>query len=154
MGTFLSRSILALLVLLVMTEQSWSKEVQFVATEPQGNQPIWRTDTVLLERAFDKEEDLIFILNNPTNAEHTFAMPGVQFVTREHVVWPESGSDLAEPIRLVYAQSLTVTVKPGERKRVRVDGISLLADKSAGQAFRYYCEIHKDIHLAGSLYVM
>lgn len=154
MGTFLSRSILAVLVLFVATEQSWSKEVHFVATDLQGNQPIWRTDTVLLERAFDKEEDLIFILNNPTSTEHTFVMPGVQFITREHTVWPESGSDVAEPIRLVYAQSLTVTVKPGERKRVRVDGINLLASKSAGQAFRYYCEIHKDVHLAGSLYVM
>jgi hypothetical protein len=154
MGMFLSRSILAVLVLFVATEQSWSKEVHFVAAESPGNQPIWRTDTVLLERAFDKEEDLIFILNNPTSAEHTFVMPGVQFITREHVVRPESGSDLAEPIRLIYAQSVTVVVKPGERKRVRVDGISLLADKAAGQAYRYYCEIHKDIHLAGSLYVM
>ncbi len=154
MGMFLARTILAALVQLLVTEQSWSKEVHFVATESQGNRPIWRADTVLLERALDKEEDLIFLLINPTTAEHTFSMPGVQFVTREHVVWPESGSDLAEPIRLVYAQSLTVTVKPGERKRVRVDGISLMADKSAGQAYRYYCEIHQDIHLAGSLYVM
>ncbi|MEX5213364.1 MAG: hypothetical protein NW703_04290 [Nitrospiraceae bacterium] len=154
MSMFLSRTILLALFVIVAAEPSWSKEVHFVAAESQENQPIWRTDTVLLERAFDKEEDLIFILTNPTSVEHTFAMPGVQFVTREHVLWPESGSDLAEPIRLVYAQSMTVAVKPGERRRVRVDGISLLADKAAGQAARYYCEIHKDIHLAGSLYIM
>jgi hypothetical protein len=141
-------------VLLIAADWSWGMEVHFVATEFKDNRPIWRTDTVLLERSFDRTEDLIFVLENPTTAEHAFVMPGVQFITREHTVWPESGSDIAEPIRLVYAQAATVTVKPGERKRVRVHSGDLLASKSAGQAFRYYCEIHKDIHLAGSLYVM
>lgn len=148
------RSILMVGVLLTATGAAWSKEVYFVAREFQAGQPIWHTDTVLLERSLAMDEALTFVLDNPTSAEHAFVMPGAELITREQILSPESHPDIWEPMRLFYTGPLTVTVKPGERRLVKVHAAGLLAPKSAGRAFRYYCEIHKDIHLAGSLYAM
>lgn len=151
---FIFRSILMVGALVAAAGAAWSAEVHFVAREFQAGQPIWHTDTVLLERSFTGDEDLTFVLDNPTSAEHAFVMPGVQLIAREQILRPESSPDIWEPMRLFYTEPLTVTVKPGERRLVKVHATGLLVPKSAGRAFRYYCEIHKDVHLAGSLYVM
>lgn len=134
--------------------EAHSQEVHFVAREFQANRPVWHTETMLLERSIGDEEDLVFVLTNPTSAEHAFVIPGVQRVTKERILTPESSPDIPWPMTLVYAEPLSVTVKPGETKRVKIHAAALLAPKSAGQAFRYYCEIHKDVHLAGSLFVL
>lgn len=151
---FIFRSILVVGALLTAAGAAWSKEVHFVAQEFQSGRPIWHTDTVLIERSFARDEELTFVLDNPTSAEHTFVMPGVELITREQILTPESSPDIWEPMRLYYTGPLAVTVKPGERRQVKVHAAGLLTQKSAGQAFRYYCEIHKDVHLAGSLYAM
>lgn len=147
-------SILLAIILVSAAESAWGTEVYFTARETPSDQPIWHTDTVLLERAFAGAGDLTFVLDNPTRAEHAFVMPGADLITREHILWPGSTPDIVEPIPLYYTEPLTVTVKPGERKLVRVYAGGLLSRKSAGQAFRYYCEIHKDVHLARFLYVL
>jgi hypothetical protein len=153
-SSFLSRLILMVLALFTSVEAVWSMEVHFVAREFRAGKPIWHTDTVLLERSLAGDEYLTFVLENPTSAEHAFVMPGAQRITREQILTPESSVDIPEPMTLYYTEPMTVTVKPGERRLVKVLAAGLLAPKSAGQAFRYYCEIHKDVHLAGSIYVM
>ncbi|WP_447979005.1 hypothetical protein [Candidatus Nitrospira bockiana] len=133
---------------------SWGKDVHFVAREFEGDRSVWHTDTVLLERSLDPDEHLTFVLDNPTNTEHAFVMPGVQRITREHVRTPEQSVDIPEPIRIPYVEPVTVTVKPGERKHIRIHAGELLASKSVGKAFRFFCTIHKDVHQSGAIYVM
>ncbi|WP_447979002.1 hypothetical protein [Candidatus Nitrospira bockiana] len=142
------------LVLFSAGELSWGKDVHFVAREFEGDRSVWHTDTVLLDRAVDATEDLTFILENPTQTEHAFVMPGVERIVREQVLTPEQSVDIPEAIRIPYVEPLTVTVKPGERKHIRIHVTDLLAAKSTGKAFRFFCTIHKDVHQSGSLYVM
>lgn len=133
---------------------SWGKDVHFVARDFDGNQSVWQTDSLLIERPTDRAEEVTFILENPTDAEHAFVMPGVQMITRERIVGPEHSSDIPEPMRIPYVEPLTVTVKPGESKRLKVHAADLFAAKSNGVPFRFFCTIHKDVHQAGSMYVM
>lgn len=142
------------LLLLSFTGQSWGKDVRFVARDFSGDQSVWQTDSTLLERPTDKTEELVFILENPTNAEHAFVMPSVQMITREQVLTPEQMVDILEPMRIPYVEPLSVTVKPGESKRLRVHATDLFSSKSTGVAFRFFCTIHKDMHQAGSMFVM
>lgn len=142
------------LFLLSFSDLSWGKEIQFVARDFSGDQSVWQTDSLLVERLADKTEELVFVLENPTSAEHAFVMPGVQMITREQVLTPEQTGDIIEPIRIPYVEPLTVTVKPGESKRLRVHAAGLFAPKSNGVPFRFFCTIHKDVHQAGSLFVM
>lgn len=155
--TYLPRISFALftgLLLLSFTGQSWGKDVRFVARDFSGDQSVWQTDNLLLDRLTDKTEELVFILENPTSAEHAFVMPSVQLITREQVLTPEQTGDISEPIRIPYVGPLSVIVKPGESKRLRVHATDLFSPKSAGVAFRFFCTIHKDVHQAGSLFVM
>lgn len=142
------------LVLLSTGGPSWGKDVQFVARDFSENQSVWQSDNTLLEQPINKDEDLFFVLENPTSAEHTFVMPGVQMVAREHLLSPEQTGDIVEPIRLEYTEPMNVTVKPGESKRVRVHKTGLFSQQSKGIAYRFFCSIHKDLHQAGSLFVM
>ncbi len=152
--TRMSFVVLTGLLLLNFSAPSWGKDVHFVARDFEGNRSVWHTDSMLLERPGDRAEDLTFVLENPTDAEHAFVMPGVQLITREQVLMPESGSDIAEPMRIPYVEPMKVTVKPGESKRLRVHATDLFAPKSTGVAFRFFCTIHKDVHQAGSMFVM
>ncbi|WP_447979003.1 hypothetical protein [Candidatus Nitrospira bockiana] len=131
-----------------------NKAVHFVARDFQGADSVWHTDTILLERSVDPEEGLVFVLDNPTETVHTFVMPDVQRIVRERVLRPEQSVDIPEPIRVAYVEPLIVTINPGERKQVRVHAVDLFARRSVGRAFRYFCSIHKDIHLARPLYVL
>jgi hypothetical protein len=142
------------LLLLNFSGVSWGKDIQFVARDFSGNQSVWQTDSTLVERPTDRTEELTFVLENPTSAEHAFVMPGVQMITREQVFGPENSSDMPERMSIPYVEQLTVTVKPGETKRLRVHAADLFAPKSSGVPFRFFCTIHKDVHQAGSLFVM
>jgi hypothetical protein len=133
---------------------SWAKEVRFVASNSEGERAVWRTDTALLEQSTDMEEDITFILENPTLVEHAFVMPGVQVVTRERIMTPEQYVDIVEPVRMADVEPLAVTVKPGQSKRIQIHAVGLLTEKSVGKQFRFFCTIHKDLHQAGSIYVM
>jgi hypothetical protein len=152
--TRISLAVLTGLLLLNFSDLSWGKDIHFVARDFEGNRSVWHTDSMLLERPADREEVLTFVLENPTDTEHAFVMPGAQMITREQILMPESGSDISEPMRIPYVEPMTVTVKPGESKRLRVHASDLFAPKSMGVAFRYFCTIHKDVHQAGSMFVM
>jgi hypothetical protein len=133
---------------------SWAKDVIFIARDFDGREAVWQSDAVLLEQFRDSEEELTFILDNPTTSEHAFVMPGVKVITREVVLTPEQSADIQVAMPLSYVEPLTVTVKAGERKTMRIHAGELLAAKSAGKSFRYFCPIHKDLHRSGELFVM
>jgi hypothetical protein len=140
--------------LMSLGNPSWAKEVRFVASNSEGERAVWHTDTVMLEQSTDLDEDITFILENPTSVQHAFVMPGAQCVTRERIMTPEQYVDIDEPIRMTNVEPLAVTVKPGESKRIPVHAMGLLTDKSVGKQLRFFCTIHKDLHQAGSIYVM
>lgn len=131
-----------------------SKHVRFVAGEVSAKQPVWFSDTALLDRWSDLSGDLIFILENPTDHHHTFTMPGIQVITGERIATPESHGDIVEPIAMVSIAPLSVIVKPGESRHVRIHATDLRHTKSTGMAFRYFCTIHRDVRQAGSLYLI
>jgi hypothetical protein len=130
------------------------KEIRFTAGDVRHAGPVWRADTVLLDRWLDRHGDLIFVLENPTETEHAFVMPGVQRVTGERTLTPESSPDLPWPVSLVYTEPVAVMVKPGQRMSLRIHAGDLLAAQSSGKAFPFFCAIHRDLPKAEVLYVM
>jgi hypothetical protein len=127
-------------------------ELQFVTADMPESMAIWHPSTAMIDQTEIAAGSLTFVLKNLTSSEHIFAAPGLY-----EVVW-QSGRQQVDPgvdIETMehVLRPLKVTVGPKETKRVRISSRNLLGRSAIGKRFRFFCPIHQDKHLGGSIFV-
>lgn len=119
-----------------------ASEFRFVASHIALDRVIWQPSLTLIDNKMDLEGGVEFVLENPTSTPHVF---DVQGLSRIISVEP-SGEEKTEP--------LSVTVEPKETQRIRISTKALEGTSAQGRQFRVQCLIHRQEHLAGSIFVV
>ena len=128
-------------------------EIHFVAGELSKDHAIWHPGEVIIDGKTDLKDGLVFVLENPTNLEHAFAVQGLmEETTEKRSIEVTPGGGDVEMMDFKY-RPIRVTLPPHTTKRIRVGTEPLEGAQAEGRRFRYFCPIHKDMHLAGSIYV-
>lgn len=156
MRTALSSLVIGLVLLiggLFTGAKATAGEVRFVAADVVEGRAIWEPSVAMIDQSTDLKGGLVFILENASKFEHAFAVEGLYELVLEkergHVdvgVEIEAMNYTLKPIR--------VAVAPKETKRIAINTAELESARNLGKRFRYFCPIHKDVHLAGSIYVV
>ncbi|HXF91459.1 MAG TPA: hypothetical protein VNK46_01785 [Nitrospiraceae bacterium] len=127
---------LFLIVWTVLNSQTGRPETfQFTAQELANQQATWSPGEVTIRRNRDPQDELVFVLVNPTKRTHAFESPGLLELAID-----DQDGPLARPLR--------VTVAPGESLQIRV-GVAQgerepdPACTTAGECYRFYCPLHR-----------
>lgn len=146
-----------------LPEGAEAKEFRFVAQEldkekdafEMGETEIWLPNAVIIDQKEDLNEPLWFVVQNPTDVDHEFAVWGLFMLLSEEDVTPEikldpgSGGLLERNI----AVPLHIKIKAGETKRIQIALSELLGEKNLGARYQFFCPKHKDIRISGFIYV-
>ncbi|MDF0650518.1 MAG: hypothetical protein P0121_03495 [Nitrospira sp.] len=149
--------------LISLPEWARAKEFWFVAQElgqekgtfEMGETEIWLPNAVIIDQKEDLDEPLWFVLQNPTDVDHEFAVWGLFMLLPEGEAMPEtkldpdSGGLLARSVPV----PLHLKVQAGQTKRVQVAPRGLVGEKNLGARYPFFCTKHKDIRVSGFIYV-
>lgn len=117
-------------------------EYRFVAHMPSKDQPIWESASGTIDLSRSPQEEIVLILDNPTDVPHGFAMPQLQAVVREQVIRPVD-SMVPNETALLYTAPISVTVEPGQVQRIRLSQNMFSARESYYETVVVYCPLHK-----------
>ncbi|MCP9472681.1 MAG: hypothetical protein NNA30_08130 [Nitrospira sp.] len=120
---------------------SWSvghaETIRFNAYDLENQQAAWAPQEVTIRQPDKAEEELIFILNNPTERTHAFEAPGLL-----EQISDQDGAPLTKPLR--------VTVAPGETMEVVIRFAPAESDRdtetfcqTGSSCYRFYCPLHR-----------
>lgn len=145
--------VVILAVAALFASASWAGEFHFVASELGAGEAIWEPNVVLIDQSTDLKGGLTFILHNPTKTEHAFAVHGLyELVMEKGTMMVDPGVEVE---KMNYSlKPINITVAPGEKKQFYVNTTELRGEHAVGKHFRYFCPIHKDVHVGGSIYVV
>lgn len=117
-------------------------EYRFVARVPSADQAIWESVSGPIDLSVPSKEDIVLVLDNPTDVAHGFAIPHLHAVVREQVIRPVD-SMLPEETVLQYTAPISVTVEPGQVQRVRLSKSGFRARESYSETVVVFCPLHK-----------
>ncbi|MCP9468946.1 MAG: hypothetical protein NNA31_02985 [Nitrospira sp.] len=113
-----------------------AEAIRFIAYDLENQQAAWAPQEVTVHRN-EGGEELIFILNNPTERTHAFEAPGLL-----EQISDQDGSPLTRPLR--------VTVAPGETMEVMIRFAPAESDRdpepscqAGSTCYRFYCPLHR-----------
>jgi hypothetical protein len=127
-------------------------EFQFIAGQVADNRAIWQPGVTLIDQETDLKGGVVFVVENPTDLEHVFAVRGL------HELVPDKITELvdvgAEVEKMAYSlKPIHVKVGPKETKRIRVYTDPLQGAHAVGNHFKVFCTVHKDVHVGSAIYV-
>jgi hypothetical protein len=129
-----------------------SAEYRFVARIPSADQPIWDAASGTIDLSVASQEEIVLVLENPTDVPHGFAMPQLQAVVREQIIRPVDSMVPTETV-LQYTAPISVTVEPGQVYRVRLSNSAFKARESYSETIAVFCPLHKTSR-AGSVFLV
>jgi hypothetical protein len=124
-------------------------EYRFVARVPSSDQAVWESVSGVIDLSPSVQEEIVLVLENPTDVRHVFAVPQLQAVIREQIIRPVDSMVPAETV-LQYTAPISMTVEPGQVSRVRLSSSQFQARESYSETFTVFCPLHKT-SLAGSV---
>lgn len=127
-------------------------EYRFVARIPSADQPIWEAASGTIDLSAVPQEEIVLVLENPTDVSHGFAMPQLQAVIREQIIRPVDSMVPTETV-LQYTAPISVTVEPGQVYRVRLSNSSFKARASYSETIAVFCPLHRASR-AGSVFLV
>lgn len=127
-------------------------EYRFVARIPSADQPIWEAASGTIDLSAVPQEEIVLVLENPTDVPHGFAMPQLQAVVREQIIRPVDSMVPTETV-LQYTAPISVTVEPGQVYRVRLSHSAFKARESYSETIAVFCPLHKTSR-AGSVFLV
>ncbi|MGE3154947.1 MAG: hypothetical protein AB7G48_20440 [Nitrospiraceae bacterium] len=127
-------------------------EYRFVARIPSADQPIWEAASGTIDLSAVPQEEIVLVLENPTDVSHGFAMPQLQAVIREQIIRPVDSMVPTETV-LQYTAPISVTVEPGQVYRVRLSNSSFKARASYSETIAVFCPLHRTSR-AGSVFLV
>jgi hypothetical protein len=130
-----------------------AKEIRFIAHEPVSDRAIWSPGAVKIDQKKDLKEPLFFILENPTGADHDFAVHGLYAILPEEIRSGMRSEYFTGPKTDEVLKPIHVLVKAKSTVKIHVSTEGLIGDKDLGAKYSFFCPMHKDLHLGGVILV-
>jgi hypothetical protein len=132
-----------------------AREFRFIAGEIAPDRAVWHPEVLMIEQTTDLNKDgLVFVLENPTSVEHEFMVPGMYQIVGKTKRTTVEDPDIPSTMTMHTLEPLRVKVGPKETKKVQVSTHELSGPREVGRHFRFFCPLHKDVHLGGSIYIV
>ena len=133
----------ALVGALSFWSQAGAAEFHFVVQDIGEKRALWVPQEVVIHRAVEIQDGLVFILENPTDRTHAFAAYGLF-----EEVMGAKGTSSTKPLRVNVTSEDTV--------RVQVSTAQFEGPMEAqSEAFSFFCPLHKgDAHVGGTIHVV
>ena len=119
-------------------------EFHFVVQDVGEKRALWVPQEVVIHRATEMEDGLVFVLENPTDRTHAFAAYGLfEEVMGVH------GDVTTKPLRVNVTSEDTVRVQISTAQFERGQATS------EEETYPFFCPLHKgDAHLGGTIRVV
>ena len=119
-------------------------EFHFVVQDVGEKRALWVPQEVVIHRATEMEDGLVFVLENPTDRTHAFAAYGLfEEVMGVH------GDVITKPLRVNVTSEDTVRVQISTAQFERGQATS------EEETYPFFCPLHKgDAHLGGTIRVV
>ncbi|WP_447979006.1 hypothetical protein [Candidatus Nitrospira bockiana] len=117
-------------------------EYRFVARSPSTDHPIWEPVSDVIDLSQVPKEDIVLVLENPTDTAHAFVMPQLRLVTHERVITPVESMVPADTV-VQYTAPVRVTVEPGTVSRIRLSDGGFKARQDYSETIVFFCPLHK-----------
>ena len=119
-------------------------EFHFVVQDVGEKRALWVPQEVVIHRATEMEDGLVFVLENPTDRTHAFAAYGLfEEVMGVH------GDVTTKPLRVNVTSEDTVRVQISTAQFERGQATS------EEETYPFFCPLHKgDAHLGGTIHVV
>ena len=119
-------------------------EFHFVVQDIGEKRALWVPQEVVIHRATEMEDGLVFVLENPTDRTHAFAAYGLfEEVMGVH------GDVTTKPLRVNVTSEDTVRVQISTAQFERGQATS------EEETYPFFCPLHKgDAHLGGTIHVV
>ncbi len=127
-------------------------EFRFVAGKVADGRAIWEPTSVVIDQSTDLKDGVAFVLENPTDKTHGFVDEGLyEYIPMK--VKEQVDVGVETEVMTYDLRPIRVTVAPKETKKIIVHTAQLEGHQAMGRAFRYFCHLHKDVHLGGAIFV-
>ena len=119
-------------------------EFHFVVQDIGEKRALWVPQEVVIHRATEMQDGLVFVLENPTDRTHAFAAYGLfEEVMGVH------GDVTTKPLRVNVTSEDTVRVQISTAQFERGQATS------EEETYPFFCPLHKgDAHLGGTIHVV
>ena len=119
-------------------------EFHFVVQDIGEKRALWGPQEVVIHRATEMQDGLVFVLENPTDRTHAFAAYGLfEEVMGVH------GDVITKPLRVNVTSEDTVRVQISTAQFERGQATS------EEETYPFFCPLHKgDAHLGGTIRVV
>lgn len=147
---------IALLGVLGMVGQGGTasaKEIRFIASGIATERAIWQPGMVMIDQKNDLKEPLYFILENPTETDHEFAVHGLYAILPEQITSGMRSDVFTGPFKANVLKPIHVLVKAKSTEKIQVSTEGLIGDRALGARYPFFCPKHKDLHLGGVIFV-
>ena len=135
-------------------ETASAKEIRFIAQDRATGGPVWGpNEVVTIDQKNDLKEPLYFILENTTGTDHEFAVHGLYELVTEQITTPQGSDYYTGPKTATLMRPIHVKIKAKTTLKIAVSTEGLIGDRDLGAKYRFFCPLHKDAHLGGSIFV-
>ena len=139
--------LVSVLVGIGQEETVLAKEIRFIVSDvgegqDRSNRKVWVPGVVLIDQKADLGEPLYFVLENPTETDHEFAVHGLNMFLPDQKA-PDQKARV--PIR--------VHVKANSTEKIEVSPEGLNEPKDFGAVYRFFCPLHREFHVGGEIRV-
>jgi hypothetical protein len=118
-------------------------EYRFTARSPSVDRPIWESRSAFIDVSTAADEDIVLVLDNPTEEPHGFDMPQLELVSHERII-TSAESNMPHDTILIYTGPLRVTVAPGSERRIRLSTRAFHTRRYVEERVVFFCPVHRD----------
>ncbi len=130
-----------------------AKDIRFIAQQRASGEPVWAPSEITIDQKNDLKEPLYFILENTTGLDHEFAVHGLYELVTEQITGPVKSDYFTGPKTATLMRPIHVQVKAKSTLKIAVSTEGLIGDRDLGAKYRFFCPLHKDAHIGGSIFV-
>jgi hypothetical protein len=110
----------AILASLVHGETASAKDFRFIASALAPDRAIWLPGMVMIDQQKDLGEPLFFVLENPTESDHEFAVHGLYMILPEHMTSGLHSDRFTGPFTRNVMMPVRVLVKAKTTEKIEV----------------------------------
>lgn len=146
-------ALLSILAGIGQAETASAKEIRFIASGVAKDRAVWLPGVVIIDQKTDLGEPLYFVLENPTESDHEFAVHGLYTILPEQVTAGMTSDVFIGPFTRHVMVPIRVQVKAKSTVKVEVSPEGLSGPRDLGARYPFFCPVHKDLHLGGVIFV-
>ena len=130
-----------------------AKDIRFISKDRSPDLPIWAPSVVMIDEDKDLKEPLYFILENPTNTDHEFAVYGLFEIAPQQIAGTPKPEYYTGPKTESALRPIHVLIEAKGTLRIAVDTRELLGKRVVKPEYLFFCPRHMNAHPGGAIFI-